>query len=77
MFCATTLMVSACMQVTMQLLDKFHNASAVQIRCLAGGLISWFNDGHDLETENDAAVAALHPHTPELTQFILRDNDYQ
>ena len=57
-------------QVALQLLERFP---AVRIYCLVGGLIAWFNEGHDLEDDNGTPVAALHPHMAELEHFILRE----
>ena len=59
--------------MALQLLERFP---AVRIHCLVGGLIAWFNEGHDLEDDNGSSVAALHPHTADLERFILRENDY-
>ena len=60
-------------QVALKLLERFPD---VRIHCLVGGLIAWFNEGHDLEDDNGTPVAALHPHTATLEQFILRENEY-
>ena len=48
----------------------------MQVYCLCGGLISWFNEGHMLEDADGMPCAALHPYAEDLQPFLMRENEF-
>lgn len=59
--------------MSLKLLEQFPK---LQVHCLCGGLVAWFNEGHMLEDADGMPSAALHPHSDALQRFVTRENEY-